>query len=146
MLTQRMFVSFTLVVLLAGCGGEPLWMIPGGKLAGEVSEPPPQWNVPDVIQVETRPGDPYSINIWAVGIGSDLYIATSGDGTNWSGYLSDEPNVHVRVGDKLHALTAVTVTDPDERARVSAAYVSKYEVDAGDNWVAKGLIVRFDPR
>lgn len=144
MLTQRLTITFTLAVLLASCGGEPMVMIPGGKLAGEVSEPAATWNVPEVIQVETRPSDPYSINIWGVGIGPDLYIATSGDGTTWSGYVNEDPSVRVRVGETLHALTAVTVTDPEERARVSAAFVTKYEVDADDNWVEKGLILRFD--
>lgn len=143
-MTRRLAIVLALALLLVSCGGEPIVMLPGGKLGGEVSEPPETWNVPEVIQVETRPSDPYSINIWGVGIGSDLYIATSGDGTNWSGHLKEDPNVRVRVGETLHALTAVTVTEPEERARVSAAYVTKYDVDVEDNWVEKGLILRFD--
>jgi hypothetical protein len=40
----------------------------------------------------------------------------------------------------------VSVTDADERTRVADAYQKKYDIDADDNWVAKGLIYRLDRR
>jgi hypothetical protein len=50
----------------------------------------------------------------------------------------------LRVGKALYALHAVSVTDESERAAVAAAYASKYELDANDNWVDDALVYRLD--
>ena len=41
-------------------------------------------------------------------------------------------------------LRASLVEDPDERARVAAAYDEKYEVDRNEGWVARAMIFRLD--
>ena len=70
-MTKR--TSLLLCLLLgqaAACGG-PFLVFPGGSLSGEVaSAPPGGWPALEsgVFAVETRPGDPYSVNIWAVGL------------------------------------------------------------------------------
>ena len=143
---MRNVAMLAVLAVLAACG-EPVLTLPGGALGGTVVAPPADWsNVADVktIQVEFRPSDPYSHNIWGVGLDRDLYIATSGDGTRWTPFVAADPHVRARVADQLYELIAVPVTDPDERARVAAAYVTKYDVDADDNWVAEGLIFRLD--
>jgi hypothetical protein len=120
-------------------------ILPGAELPGQTQTPPLNWtDVPDVIQVETRPSDPYSINIWGVGIGRDLYIATSADGTAWSEFIGIDSSVRARIGPLLYQLEATSVLDPNERADVATAYVSKYDLDSDDNWVATGLIFRLD--
>ena len=141
---MRFAYLFFLIILSSACS-DPLAIIPGGKLGGVETAVPPDWqNVPDVIQVETRPADPYSINIWGVGIGEHLYIATGEDGTAWSEFILDDPAVKVRMGDKLYVLKGVLVSDSAERAEVASAYVKKYELDLDDNWVKSGMIFRFD--
>jgi hypothetical protein len=138
--------SLLLLLVLTACG-DPLLTLPGGALSGAVTTPPADWsNVADVktIQVEFRPSDPYSHNIWGVGIDRDLYIATSGSGTRWTPFVTADPHVRARIGESIYELTAVPVTDADERARVAAAYVAKYDVDPDDNWVAQGMIFRLD--
>ena len=63
------------MVLLAAC--EPLWVIPGGTLAGDESGPPGDWSFSDAIdtvQVETRPTNPYSVNVWGVAVGRHFYV------------------------------------------------------------------------
>ncbi len=143
---MRLLILFLLSTLLTSCG-EPLSMIPGGELSGEVQPAPSEWvDVAEVIQVETRPDNPYSINIWAVGIDTDLYFATGEDGTTWSAYVEIDNHVRARVNSSLHEFTAVTVTDPEERESVEAAYLSKYELDPEDNWVSTGIIYRLDRR
>lgn len=137
-----------LCLLLAGCA-EPFIVFAGEELTGNNAVPPVDWtelNRVDVVQLETRPADPYSINIWAVGIGPDMYVATSADGTNWTEHLEVDRNVRLRINDQIFALKAVPVTDPQERATVAAEYVRKYDVDAGDNWVSEGRIYRLDRR
>lgn len=148
---RRLLLLGTVVVastLLAGCD-EPFIVLSGGALSGEVVEPPADWSAVDhveIVQLETRPEDPYSVNIWAVALGHDLYVATGEDGTNWTENLRSDPNVRLRADGKIYQLRATPVSDPDERAAVAAAYVRKYDVDADDNWVAVGQIFRLDRR
>lgn len=131
---------------LAACS-EPFVTVPGGELAGQMLEPPAEWlAVPDTIQLETRPHDPYSINIWGVGVGPDLYVATSADGTAWTGFLDANSNVRVRFDDGIYPLQAAIVADLEERDRVAQAFADKYEVDPGDGWVIEGMIIRLDRR
>ena len=137
-------IGLLCVLALAACS-EPFITIPGGKLAGQSLVPPIEWNeVPDTIQMEMRPADPYSINIWSVGVGTDLYVATSADGTIWTGFLEADNSVRVRLQDVIYTLKASAVRDAEERDRVARAYAEKYEVDPGDGWVIRGMIIRLD--
>jgi hypothetical protein len=144
-----MRVAFVLMLALLGGCGDPIMILPGGKLSGTPAPVPADWSEVDgvkTIQVEFRLQDPYSHNIWGVGIGPDLYIATGAKGTRWTPFVAADPNVVVRVGTNLYDLRAVPVTGEAERARVAAAYVKKYDVKAEDNWVAQGMIFRLDRR
>ena len=139
-------LSVLLLTLVAGCG-DPLINLPGGALKGVPTPPPADWSaLADIqtIQVEFRPQDPYSHNIWGAGIDRDLYIATSAEGTRWTPFVAADPRVKVRVGTALYDLTAVVVTDAAERARVADAYQHKYDLKADDNWVAGAMIFRLD--
>ncbi len=73
-----------LVVWLLGCG--PVLMLPGGELEGEVTSAPKDWSFSDetsTIQLETRPEDPYSVNIWAVSLGPALYVHAGANQSTW---------------------------------------------------------------
>ena len=140
----RPFMGLLCLLALAACG-EPFVTIPGGELSGQHLDPPIEWiEVPDTIQMEMRPADPYSINIWSVGIGAHLYVATSADGTSWTEILEVDNSVRVRLHDRLYSLQAAHVRDADERSRVARAYAEKYEVHPGDGWVVRGMIIRLD--
>ena len=140
----RCSVGMLCLLAMAGCG-EPFVTIPGGELSGRTLDPPTEWGeVPDTIQIETRPADPYSINIWSVGLGADLYVATGDDGTTWTGHLEEDNSVRVRLHDRIYALEAAAVHDAAERDRVARAYAEKYEVDPGGGWVVQGMIIRLD--
>lgn len=144
-----MRVLFVLLLTTLVSCGDPVMILPGGALKGTPTPAPADWsNVADVktIQVEFRPSDPYSHNIWGVGLGHDLYIATSAKGTRWTPFVAADARVRVRVGDALYNLTAVPVTDAAERARVADAYSLKYDIKADDNWVTGALIYRLDRR
>jgi hypothetical protein len=141
-------VFVLLLTMLVSCG-DPVMILPGGALKGTPTPAPADWSsVADVktIQVEFRPSDPYSHNIWGVGLGHDLYIATSAKGTRWTPFLAEDPKVRVRIGDALYDLTATPVTDAAERTRVADAYSLKYDIKADDNWVTGALIFRLDRR
>ena len=61
---------FTTLVLV-GCG--PIVMVPGGELSGTTTPVPADWAFSDAVetvQLETRPDDPYSVNVWGVSDGA----------------------------------------------------------------------------
>jgi hypothetical protein len=140
----RLFTLALCLTLLSSCS-DPIVMIPGKVLSGKELLPPQIWeNIPDTIQVETNLADSYSINIWGVGIAEDLYIATGEDGTKWSDFIDQSPNVRVRIDKDIYQLTAALITEKVEREKVTAAYITKYDVDKDDNWLRTGLIFRLD--
>jgi hypothetical protein len=142
---KTLFVML-LVMMLVGCS-DPLILLPGGLLSGETRAAPVQWSdVPETIQVETRPSDPYSINIWGVGIGQNLYIATGSDGTTWTEFIDDNPNVRARLGTSIYELAATLVNDKAELEAVGETYVVKYDLDREDNWVSEAMVYRLDRR
>jgi hypothetical protein len=122
--------------------------MPGGELKGSVKPVPAQWtDVPDTIQVEFNSGeDPYSINIWGLGLGAELYIATGEDGTRWSEFLQSDSDVRVRMGDEIYELEATRLDDPDLRIAVVQGYADKYDVDPTDGWVQEGMIFKLSRR
>jgi hypothetical protein len=135
-----------LLLMLGGCS-EPFIVFPGKALSGEEREPPADWSALadiDTLQLETRPDDPYSINLWAVGIGPDLYVGTGAEGTRWSEYVQADPRVRFRVEDAVYALVAKPVFEAEERRRVADAYVDKYELDSDGDWVTDALVFRLD--
>ena len=143
---MRWFVAIAFLCL-SGCD-KPFGFIPGRELDGDEAPPPQDWNEIDgiaAVQLEFRPDKPYSINIWAVGIGQDMYIATGEDGTRWTEYLQQTPLVRVRVRESIYPLNAVRVFDAAEQQSVTNAFVAKYNLDE-DNWVVTGQVFRLDRR
>ncbi len=141
---MRLFVAIAFL-FLAGCD-KPFGFIPGRELDGDEVPPPQNWTEIDsipTVQLEFRPDKPYSINIWAVGIGQDMYIATGEDGTRWTEYLQQTPMVRVRVSESIYPLNAVRILDPAEHQSVTEAFVAKYNLDE-DNWVVSGQVFRLD--
>ena len=148
MATGKALVLAVCALTLAGCG-DPIGPFAGGALSGQNKAAPAVWDsVPDAVQLEVRPADPYSVNVWAVGIGPALYVAGDPEGKNWISYIRADSNVRVRLGDAVYSLAAVEIDDANERARVVAAYVAKYEEDPADglSFVADGGVFRLQPR
>jgi len=143
---RSLILSLGLSLLLAGCS-EPFIVFAGGALSGEETTAPDDWSALadiETMQLETRPAEPYSVNIWAVGIGPDLYVGTGPDGTRWSQYILEDRHVRFRAEGKVYALHALPVVEPEERRRVAEAYVDKYDLDSNENWVMEALVFRLD--
>lgn len=131
---KRVGLAVATGLVLAACGG-PLGPIAGGELAGVEAEPPAEWlSVPDTIQLEVRPAEPYSVNVWAVGVGANLYVAHGPDGPTWGARLQADPRARVRIGDTVYALEAVVVEEAAELGRVVDAYVAKYGADVEEGF------------
>jgi hypothetical protein len=142
-------VAFTMsLIVLAGCS-EPFIVFAGGELSGDVGQPPEDWSElrdEETFQLETRPHDPYSVNVWAVGIGPNAYVGTGPGGTRWSQHIEEDPRVRLRVGETVYPLLARSVTDHDERTAVAHAYAEKYDMDRDENWLKDALVFRLDRR
>jgi len=99
----------------AGCGG-PFLAFPGGELSGEVvTLPVTDWSFADdtFVDVETRPGDPYSVELNYVVKDGQLYIDPA-EGRTWFDHLRADPRLRVRFGGKIYPVTAVLVGKPGE--------------------------------
>ena len=69
-------IVVSVALLAMGCSG-PLPFMSGGALAGEEEPVPPDWTFAEdfaVAQLETRPEDPYSVNIAYTLVDGRLYI------------------------------------------------------------------------
>ncbi len=108
-------VFCVLVLLATGCGG-PFLVFPGGELRGEtVAEPVDDWSFVDswFVDLETRPGDPYSVELNYIVKDGRLYIDPA-EGRAWLEHIREDPRVRVRFGGKIYPLKAVLVGKPGE--------------------------------
>ena len=121
--------SFALIVgMLGGCGG-PFLLLPGGELEGQVTGLPVDWSFTDeisTVQVETRPEDPYSINIWVTALENQLYLHAGANRAAWVEHLEVNSLLRVAIEDSLYEMVVTRVSDASEFARFADAYEVKY--------------------
>jgi hypothetical protein len=113
----------------------PLGPIPGPQLMGPViDEPVSDWSsidAVDVIQLETNPEDPYSVNIWVTRVGDAIYIFGGGEESRWVQNIGDDPRVRIRVEGRIHELRAIPVESHQTKRAFLTNMKSKYEGDIG---------------
>jgi hypothetical protein len=112
--TLRLLAVALLPALLA-CGG-PFLVIPGGELSGEVvTEPVEDWSFASdhFVDLETRPDDPYSVELNYVVRDGSLYVDPA-EGRVWLDHLRADPRARVRFGARVYPVTALLVGRPGE--------------------------------
>ena len=77
------------------------------------------------IQLETRPEDPYSVNIAFTVLGGRLYVNAGDTETQWVKNIAANPRVRLRMDGALYDLLAERVTDTEEIAAFGAAWTSQ---------------------
>jgi hypothetical protein len=140
-------IALSSLFLVAGCG--PFLILPGGELDGSTAPAPNDWSFSaeaSTVQLETRPEDPYSVNIWAVGMGPVLYVHAGANRTSWVEHMEANSDVRVRIEDKLYELRASRVENQDEFTRFSDAYEEKYGSRPRNENVAEAYLFRLDAR
>ncbi len=140
-------LSALLLALLAACG--PLNVIPGGELAGSTQPAPTDWGFSDAVrtvQLETRPADPYSVNVWGVGLGSHFYVFAADRESRWAAYIAEDPRVRLRVRDDVFALRATRTENPSELDAFHAALDRKYDYELDADERSQALIFRLEAR
>jgi hypothetical protein len=117
-----------LMALGTGCSG-PFLLLPGGELDGRTAPTPTSWTFTDeisTIQLETRPVDPYSVNIWAVAMGDQLYLHAGGNRTTWVENIEEDKRVRIAIDGSIYELVAVRVEGAGEFGVFADAYEAKY--------------------
>lgn len=116
---MRHLTPLLIVPLLLGgitaCGG-PFLMLPGGALTGQTfTAPVDDWSfVNDTfLELETRPDDPYSVQLNYVVRDGKLYIDPA-EGREWLEHIREDPRVRARFGSTVYPLIAVLVGKPGE--------------------------------
>ncbi len=118
---------FLLAFAALACGG-PLPFMAGGELAGEVAPAPSDWAFAGgqgTAQLETRPEDPYSVNLAYTIVGGALYINAGDTETQWVQNMAVNPQVRLKVDGVIYELRAERVTDTADIARFARAWTSQ---------------------
>jgi hypothetical protein len=111
--------------VLAACKG-PSALFPGGALEGPVAPVPGSFDFArdaGTVQLETRPEDPYSVNIACTVVGEGLYVNAGGTRTQWVENIEGDPRVRLRVEGTLYELRAERVTDAAEMDAFAEAWL-----------------------
>ena len=135
-------------VLVAGCGG-PFVLLPGGALEGAAVATPDSWSFTDevdTVQLETRPADPYSVNIWVVALDENLYVHAGTNRSKWVENMETDPNVRIRIDDSIYELVASRVEGQQEFDRFSNAYEQKYGRRPGNENADDAYLFRLSAR
>ncbi len=133
MTTQTMFLLskglrpalglLLLGLIVSGCSG-PFWQFPGGALPGPETELTAA-NRPTeagIMQLETNPEDPYSVNVGFLVIDGNIYVDPA-DSRSWYQNMRANPHIRLRFdgNEVVHPAIAIAETDP--------AVLSQFEPD-----------------
>ena len=136
------------LTLTLGCG--PLLTLPGGALSGEIRPTPSDWSFTDSVehvQLETRPEDPYSVNIWGIGVGDVFYVFSAfGPDAEWAQNIAADPRVRLRVEDAIFELSAAATSDDGELDAFLAAAKTKYDFEPDPEETEEWVLFRLTPR
>ena len=140
----RAFFAMFAMLVAAGC--EPTFVFAGGELSGTERPLPSDWGFTEdfgTVQIETRPTDPYSVNVWGVSIDRYFYVAASdASDAAWARAIEAEPQVRLRVGDDIYSLLAKRTEDPQELADVTDAYIDKYGGERDRSFIQHAWVFR----
>ncbi len=138
------------LVLVLSVGCEPFMMFAGGELAGTPKPVPRDWRFSDAyeeVQLETRPEDPYSVNIWGVSVGRRFLIASGRGMENaWAQHIEANPNVRLRIGDDIFELRAVRTDDGMDRRMFLSAAQRKYDLEPDEEEASVAVLFVLEPR
>ena len=134
-------------LILVAC--DPLVMIPGGELSGVTQPVPEDWTFTDqfeTIQLETRPDNPYSVNIWGVGIGGDFVVASAKADNAWAEHIAADNRVRLRVDGTIYEMRAERDETPEGKQRFLDAAKAKYDFEPDPDQASEAILFKLIPR
>jgi hypothetical protein len=137
-----------LVSALVGCGG-PFVVFPGGRLSGPVEPAPESFAFArdaGTVQLETRPEDPYSVNIACAVVGDALYVSAGDNRSRWVEHMEANPLVRLRIDGTLYELRAQRVVDEAEMEAFAEAWLAKGAWARDPTALDEAWVYRLGPR
>ena len=107
--------KYFLGLLLLGLSGcqNPVLVFAGGSLEGEMGETD-SWIFAKeykLMQLETRPDNPYSVYLRVTVIDDDLYLDAA-PRRRWHQHIQQDNRVRIKIGDFIYRARTVLVSDP----------------------------------
>lgn len=118
------WLSTAALLAALGCNG-PFGLLPGGRLEGDTRPAPTRWDLESdtgTMQLETRPEDPYSVNVNYTLVDGTLYVNAGDTKTQWVQNISANPEVRIRIRGTLYPSRAERVHDRGEVERFAIAW------------------------
>ncbi len=141
------------ILLLDTFGGKffdgPLGPIPGGAFVGQVNaDTNPDWTgIEDVIELEIRPDEPWSLSVWGAEVDGELYVPSgSGASRRWPPVALADPRARVRTGGQIYERTIAKVEPGPLRTKVLGTLAQKYGFDASEEDDGSVWIFHLAPR
>ncbi len=130
-----MACAITLALTVA-CSVDPSDERPGLGLSGEVQRQGVEdWSFTSdaneiFIETVTSYWIPHSVTAWCVTVGNELYVAADdADEKIWVANVARDPNVRLKIGDKVYEQKLVPVRDAATIASIDSGFVRKYEYE-----------------
>ena len=136
-LVFRALSLLTVSLALAACD-DPFILTAGGALSGTVEDPPETWLFEEdsgFAQLETRPDDPYSINLAYVQLDGHLYVYAGNTRTNWVEHIEEDSLVRILVDETIYPVRAVRVTDDGELTKFAAQWSGRDPLQFDEVWL-----------
>lgn len=135
------------ILALVGCAD--YLPISSGALTGTVAAAPASWSAvakQEIIQLESQPEDPYSVNLWIIGQDERLYVFAGDNYSTWIEHIETNPNVRVKMGGSIYLLTATRISNAEEFEWFAQAWEQKYGNRPRNENVAETYLMRLTPR
>jgi len=121
-----------LLLAVPGCL-DPQDRRPGLRLSGPVAEElPDDWSFTDEhgeihLEVSTPYLLPHSVTIVCTQVAGRLYVgARDPEEKRWPGYVADDPEVRLEIGERIYEVRLEPVEDPTVLEAVYRSYARKY--------------------
>ena len=129
------YLSIAAVALMLFSCANPKDGRPGLRISGDlITEFPDNWEFTNsfreiAVEVNTPYWLPHSVTIWCGTVDGDLYVAARAPETKfWPGLVDRNPNVRLRIDDKIYEGRLSPLDDPDQIAAVQQSYADKYNL------------------
>ena len=150
---MSMYTRFAPLLLFlsvaTGCNG-PLPFLGGGALAGDVVAAPESWGEwtesVSVIQLETNPAVPYSVNIAYTVVGEHLYVYAGDTKTRWVEDMEADPRVRFRRDGLIYVLRAERVSGEAERVAFAKVWAARGSFSRDPQTLEEVWLYRLLPR
>ena len=127
------------IELMLACSLDPSDGRPGLGLSGQVHQQAVEdWSFTSdayeiFIETVTSYWIPHSVTAWCVMVGDELYVsADDADQKSWVVNVARNPNVRLKIGEKVYEQKLEPVTDAAIMASIDSGFARKYEYEEED--------------